>query len=355
MVPFLCPHHRRVRRWAGFTLVELLVVIAIIGILIALLLPAVQAAREAARRSQCTNNLKQIGLALHNYHDAHQSFPPEAVYGNGVPGGRQGPYNYTWLFMILPQMEQSPLYDATDKRFPIWTGPSGTRQAVVSTQVNTLLCPSDSKPSLNETHNMAYTNYAGSEGFHWWRDAPSDVLQYYPTDCQQARINFFPSNADLTNVFTQTRTANLARVTDGSSNTIIVAEANVNGYKWGAWCTVGTGEPRANMVGERVFRAAFVAVCSGAYPIECNSPNNPWPDPAGGTTWWFPSAPPHANMPTYIAAFGPNSEWPGPGSLHPGGVNTLRADGSVTFTSETIAWHTWMKLNAMSDGYTTDQ
>ena len=100
----------RSSRERGFTLVELLVVIAIIGVLVALLLPAVQAAREAARRMSCTNNSKQIGLALQNYHDTHKTFPPEAIYGNGVYpgiGSKEGPYHYTWCFMILPFIEQT--------------------------------------------------------------------------------------------------------------------------------------------------------------------------------------------------------------------------------------------------------
>ena len=91
----------------GFTLIELLVVIAIIGVLIALLLPAVQAAREAARRAQCANNLKQIGLALHNYHDAHGVLPPGYVYQPGYATGGFG-----WASMILPYMEQTPLFNA---------------------------------------------------------------------------------------------------------------------------------------------------------------------------------------------------------------------------------------------------
>ena len=93
----------------GFTLIELLVVIAIIAVLIALLLPAVQQAREAARRSQCKNNLKQLGLALHNYHDTHQTFPPQGIWAFGTTGNYQ-PRSYTWIDMILPQLEQAPLY-----------------------------------------------------------------------------------------------------------------------------------------------------------------------------------------------------------------------------------------------------
>jgi prepilin-type N-terminal cleavage/methylation domain-containing protein len=337
----------------GFTLVELLVVIAIIGILIALLLPAVQAAREAARRSQCTNNLKQVGLALQNYHDTYKSFPPEAIYGNGVlSGSKQGPYNYTWLFMILPFIEQQPLYDSADLSYPIWVGPSGSPQAVASTQVGALQCPSAEELQVTDTHNMAYTNYIASEGFHWWKDGWVSTLQDYGGKCAVEGTANFPRQGDLMNVFAQTRTRKMSDIRDGTSNTIVVAEVNSNGYKWGkGWCAVGGGAPRLNTAGERVFRAAFVAVCTGPAPIECNHSAYPWPDPSGGSTWWFPSAPPHASMPTYLAAFGPNNDWPGPSSFHPGGINSVRADGSVDFVSDTIAWHLWMKLNAMADGY----
>ncbi len=95
----------------GFTLVELLVVIAIIGILVALLLPAVQSAREAAQRMQCGNNLKQVGLALHNYHTAHNQFPPGVIWDPGVSGG---PMKATWVGQILPQVEQGNVFDLAD-------------------------------------------------------------------------------------------------------------------------------------------------------------------------------------------------------------------------------------------------
>jgi len=131
---------RQLNRWKrGFTLVELLVVIAIIGILIALLLPAVQAAREAARRSQCTNNMKQVGLALQNYHDTYKSFPPGVIWGMGCMGvgvsGDTGQdvcpasaspppaFHHTWNAMVLPFLEQKPLYDTINFKAAAWLGP----------------------------------------------------------------------------------------------------------------------------------------------------------------------------------------------------------------------------------------
>jgi len=102
----------------GFTLVELLVVIAIIGVLVGLLLPAVQAAREAARRMQCSNNLKQLSLAIHSYESAFKTFPL-TITGSGVPGNPRGSGLYSWLAMILPQVEQLPLYQSIDFAVPM--------------------------------------------------------------------------------------------------------------------------------------------------------------------------------------------------------------------------------------------
>src|SRR5258708_2555504 len=123
----------------GFTLIELLVVIAVIGVLVGLLLPAVQQAREAARRMSCRNNLKQIGLALHNYHGSHNVFPPGYVSNFDASGTDTGP-GWGWAAMILPQMEQRPLFDAVNFNTPIEAPSNQTNRLGV---VGGFLCPSD--------------------------------------------------------------------------------------------------------------------------------------------------------------------------------------------------------------------
>ncbi|MDP6554755.1 MAG: DUF1559 domain-containing protein, partial [Pirellulaceae bacterium] len=171
------------RKTRGFTLVELLVVIAIIGILVALLLPAVQAAREAARRMSCSNNLKQIGIALHNYHDTYKTFPPDAIWwgGNrktglsrttnnaGVSGGQR---NYTWIALILPFMEQQPLHDRIDFKVPGLRQNIGNNTELQSVVLPAFLCPSDptygDKPQAGDStspQGFGYTSYAGNAGW----------------------------------------------------------------------------------------------------------------------------------------------------------------------------------------------
>ncbi len=152
-------------RHSGFTLIELLVTIAIIGTLVALLMPAVQAARESARRSTCQNQLKQLGLALHNYHDAHSILPPGSIV---VGGDSTPPTGWGWGAMILPHVEQSALYSAIDFGTPTV---SGSNAALIGQSLPIWRCPSDIAPPAVPiavadagTVQVASGNYCGTDG-----------------------------------------------------------------------------------------------------------------------------------------------------------------------------------------------
>ena len=156
----------RARR--GFTLIELLVVIAIIAILIALLLPAVQQAREAARRASCKNNLKQIGLALHNYHDVHSAFPSGWIGVTNEQPSVLGASGFAWGTMVLPYLDQGPLYGKFNLSNPLDASPN---RALITQHLTVYQCPSDPKPETFKTPDqngnpieMATANYAGVFG-----------------------------------------------------------------------------------------------------------------------------------------------------------------------------------------------
>ena len=153
------------RRPLGFTLVELLVVIAIIGVLVALLLPAVQQAREAARRIQCSNHLKQLGLAMHNYHDTFQQFP-YAQY-NDVRGNRSHPNRGTWYPTMLPFVEQVALYDRLKPFFGTNAAPDWATLEIRSTIVDGMVCPSDPNGGKQGIQGLQgnYVVSAGSTDF----------------------------------------------------------------------------------------------------------------------------------------------------------------------------------------------
>ncbi len=354
-----------VRRGSGgFTLVELLVVIAIIGILIALLLPAVQAAREAARRSQCTNNMKQLGLALHNYHDVMQSFPPllvQAAYNGYTPLAL--PYHHTWLTKLLPFMEQSSVYNMMDTRFPAWDLVANQPMPFAQQQVPGLKCPSDPGfQSVAQTYNMAYTCYAASEGADWW--GGPRVFGYDP-------VNFPPCvshpelvGVDLGGIFQRTtgggsllpRTSRMSDINDGTSNTVALTEVTGYGFKNGGWWGTGSkGLPRT--IAEAVFRSAFVGgsvfCCEYATP-PFTHPDGSAADPTGSQpNAWFRGvngAIPLAYIPVTMSAFGINTEWPGASSMHPGTANVTLADGSVRNMSDTVDYGIWLKVNARASG-----
>jgi prepilin-type N-terminal cleavage/methylation domain-containing protein/prepilin-type processing-associated H-X9-DG protein len=262
----------------GFTLIELLVVIAIIGLLIALLLPAVQAAREAARRASCTNNLKQIGLALHNYHGTHEVLPPGYIYQKGYAVGGFG-----WASMVLPHLEQTPLFNSINFGLPAWSAADST--ACVSV-LSSYQCPSD---------YTATTGFLQREGFRYARS--SYVACFGPAD-----LDVTPE--DDKGMFRRNNRVRFADATDGLSLTLLAGE-------------------RTN--------AVYLAVVGSAnhFDLETVWPGaiKENPDDDHGHTTLFQSL-------SLINS--PNFDDRSAMSYHTGGSNYLFGDGSVKFLKLSI-------------------
>jgi prepilin-type N-terminal cleavage/methylation domain-containing protein len=280
----------------GFTLIELLVVIAIIAILIALLLPAVQQAREAARRSTCKNNLKQIGLALHNYHETHSMFPND-VWTNDPGGSSPGARNYSWITLILPFLEQAPLYNQINFSAPI-LGQTGTAGPIQATKLPVLHCPSDQDHDPSARDGFATTNYAGSQGFDWWQ-RPNQVH---------------------TGVFTLKSKVRIRDITDGTSNTILVSERTTKSEGSG---TTGCGGSACNWSGGLWVGPRYTSSMStwhpGMYHFDVSNfggANATYLINSSAATW--------------------GDDWTS-SSAHVGGVHMLLCDGQVRFISENIS------------------
>jgi prepilin-type N-terminal cleavage/methylation domain-containing protein len=206
----------RVRR--GFTLIELLVVIAIIAILIGLLLPAVQKVREAAARMSCTNNLKQIGLGLHNYHDARQAFPPgfTAVAG---PGGDTSP-GWGWSFHILPYIEQDNLYRQVNLSQPVTTSP------LLTQIVKIYVCPSDIQTGLFQVYGPGGVALSGVMA------APCSYAAIVGGD--ETEVTTGDGNGQFHGCFYRNSRTRITDILDGTSNTALVAE-RACGITQGTW------------------------------------------------------------------------------------------------------------------------
>lgn len=327
------------RRPFGFTLIELLVVIAIIAILIALLLPAVQQAREAARRSSCKNNLKQIGLALHNYHDIYQMFPintDQDYNGNRTVGGY-----YSFYVRLLPQMEQGPLFENVN--FSI-NGDASIDQviagkALIEHEIPMLLCPSN--PQEGGTNGAfrfdrgnsndrfgARTDYTGNMGYLWtgWKDCPQEgnnslgigAAPWVESRNAPNAGGLPPGSAKGPFYLRGTFTSKIAHLVDGTSNTVLVFEnhtwqRNLGGgipsyadaNKHALWATaIGAVEPQ-------IGRINFV----GGNPDDCRC-----------TNW---------------------------SSSHPGGAQCVLGDGTVRFVSENINGLVLKSIITSSGGETT--
>jgi len=318
----------------GFTLVELLVVIAIIGILVALLLPAVQAAREAARRMQCSNNCKQIGLALHNYHDTYKSFP----IGWSLRGPAWGDPQWIgepWGVQILPFLEQQPLHDQFDHNILAVDQLSPANVAVIQTKLSAYVCPSapggvnrvytfnatpaglpftgtDVAPSdyiattgvRGAFSNLAYAGVPGGSG-----GSRDGVLQAHGSPAP-------PINA-------ANRSAKFRDIIDGTANTFIVGERT-----GGNLIYIGR-QPAATLTSIMISPGGPAAALEGGG----------WGDLMNGEHWVSGSL--HNPPDSYPVAEGPcainctNVRGRGFHSFHPGGAQFTMADGSVQFMSAT--------------------
>lgn len=322
MVRILKPRH-------AFTLIELLVVIAIIATLVAILLPAVQQAREAARRSTCKNNLKQLGLALHNYHDVHGMLPIGCLYqdlGTSVPAGSN---KTTWMVRILPQMEQSAIYDLAD--FNNRDGAAYDPNNIKELDIPSYRCPSDPGTRADTKLDDGPTSYVACIGSTYRVDGDCSVVSgsnmgTYVTGNTAWRKMVY-NNGDHKGIFSASSHIGFSEIMDGLSNTMAVSE-----------CLVGTEVIEDD--------AGNVNVCTGS-TVQTNR----------GHSW-------HSGRPeawTFSTNRTPNpffdecvrnhvSTGVFARSQHQGGVQVTLADGSVRFVSENINLATWMNLGDKNDG-----
>lgn len=343
------------RRRAGFTLIELLVVIAIIAVLVGLLLPAVQKVRESANRLKCQNHLKQIGLALHNYHDANDRFPPGKGpdYIGKVPGVPVYP-RWSAHAHILPYIEQDNLYKSIDFTFPpetpgmegvinfmpAWQNPNRVNSTACRTMVSTFLCPSD--PAATAADWPGQNNYYANLGTTFMCDV-SEILPSTAAPGEQA-----------TGVFYYRSRVKIADLTDGTSQTCLFSE-KLRG--------TGTPNPRTDMftMQNTTTLDETYTRCTGtntatATPLTskqgyswvmgemcCTSYNHiATPNTTTCAGIGFPGN--MANMAMEVPA----------SSYHSGGVNVCMADASVRFVSNNVSLATWRAMGTRARGEVFD-
>jgi prepilin-type N-terminal cleavage/methylation domain-containing protein/prepilin-type processing-associated H-X9-DG protein len=315
--------HMRFQRRPGFTLIELLVVIAIISVLIALLLPAEQAAREAARRAQCVNNLKQIGVALHNYHESRNALPAaEMVYLGQVQGT-----SFSGLTQILPYLEQSVLFNALNFSLPD-TDPSNN--TVLLTRVNSFICPSDPyNPSPTMGGQTSYVADMGS-GIVW-------------------QSSMFAPNIGLpmpNGVFYGNSATTFAAITDGLSNTGFFSERLVGDASAGIITPISDVfyVPGAPLTPDDAMAQCQAVNIYDPANQTVTTEGIPWVDGQHITLHVTPPNTRSCGFYSVLRAVMP------PSSNHPGGVNLLLGDGSVRFAKDSINLSTWRALGTRAGG-----
>ena len=299
---------RKPRSCGGFTLVELLVVIAIIGILISLLLPAVQSARAAARRLNCQNNLKQLGIALHNYHSTHGMFPFGTLGFAADGSSEKGVVDTPMIVHLLPFVEQSSVYGQYD----FSKGSTAQNEAVGAYQ-STMHCPSDTSRRMMVAGSDTFQEYKGNYGVNWGQHNAVN---------QKERATFFFNYG-----------ARLGDIRDGSSNTLALLEM--------LQAPSELGEPADR-------RGRIWLPHPGSYTIMTRfGPNSSEPDNSSCVDR------PEMNLPCDRKG-GQNTFYLVSRSRHAGGVNGLLCDGSVHFFSDAIELATWKALSSIAGGELVD-
>jgi prepilin-type N-terminal cleavage/methylation domain-containing protein/prepilin-type processing-associated H-X9-DG protein len=322
----------------AFTLIELLVVIAIISILIGLLLPAVQKVRESAARAKCTNNLKQIGLALHSYHDANGYFPAGYVDGNtdpnSTPDNDVGP-GWGWAAYVLPYLEQGNVYDQINLKQPVGTG---VNAAVSLQDLVVFQCPSDGDqrpvPVYDSSFgtpiaNVAHGNYVGCNGWvECFNGATGNIVAGQGDD---GLVGVYGTSGR--GVFWRNSKTKIAAVTDGMSNTVFVGERSSNhspstwtgavpGGRCPAWMATTPPTAYAPPPGPAYDNADFGEAFVLAHCNATHLPNSDFP------------------------IFDPDTFY----SFHPSGANFLLGDGSVRFISSRVNPTTYQALGTIAGG-----
>ena len=344
-------------RWGastGFTLVELLVVIAIIGILVAMLLPAVQAARESARRSQCQNNVKQLCLALLNYHDSKKEFPPSVQLDaqQAVIAERAMKHLPNWVVNVLPNFEEQSLYDAFDLTVPI-SDPKNREMR--GTTLEAMLCPTDTYNRLS-----LFAGRNATEGDNWARgnygaNGALGFLTKVNTNPAGGPDEIYWKNPQTRGVMGMNVALNIAKVTDGTSQTILVAElrSGLNEHDpRGTWALGAAGA--SSLWGHGTDNAIGPNACipGGDGIFGCGRIKGA----AGGEE-------------ALLQECMPCDDVAGQGtvrSMHQGGAFVGFVDGSVHFISDFIdkgtqwnldpeEYHTWQRLCASGDQQVVDQ